>query len=61
MRKITQMYSTAKAEVLLLVQASRQLDPTFIKALAGAILFMVLFLISLFASLWLTAILQGVA
>lgn len=55
------MYSTAKAEVLLLVQALRQLDPVFLKALAGGIVFVAVLYITLWASLWIIAILQGLA
>jgi len=61
MRKITQMYRTAKAEVLDIVQEFRQLETTSLKVVVGSILFMVLFLTSLFASLWLIAILRGEA
>ena len=55
------MYSTAKAEVLDIVQEFRQLDPVFLKALAGGILFAVLFYLTSYVGLWCIAILQGLA
>lgn len=61
MRKITQMYSTVKSEIMQFKREFGELETTALKVVIGGILFMVLFYFTLFASLLLIAILQGVA
>jgi hypothetical protein len=57
MRKITQMYSTAKSEIMSFKKEFDGLETTALKVVVGGILFAV----ALYASLLLAAILKGCA